>query len=54
MTLQERLTTAEQRAVEVQQLRARALDAAQKAVNELVQLEGQIALLKDLIAEATS
>lgn len=53
MTLADRLAQAEAEQLAAQQLRQRAIAAANDAGAALLRVEGQIALLKDLIAEAT-
>jgi len=52
MTLEERLATAEIQAAQLRELQVRSVHAANEARAALVKLEGQSALLKDLL-EAT-
>lgn len=50
-TLSDRLAALEQQQAQTQQLRERAVSAANAAGLDLVRLEAQIALVKELIAE---
>lgn len=52
MTLHERLTAVEQEREKVFQIQQRALNAANESSAALLRLEGQMVLLKELIAEA--